>query len=1171
MNDKRGNPDKMTIQKKVMGLFNHRNLLLTLCGILALASAPDARLAKVSAEGDLVAEPVKNVDVNWISGYNGNASSGAVMVVTGSTIAIDLSAHSEWLYDDDLVLSAVSNSASASAGIDGHTLKVTIASAGDASIQLKASKSGATTVVDTLLFRSVKIGDTNGDGTVTSADALYITKVVNARTPLSDEEANKLDINRDGVVTSADATLLLSKYVGKSGSQTSAYIVNVKEVNDAPVVTHASIAGILKLGETLTANYGYADPEGDAEQGTTFQWFRGTSPDGSDKTAISNAQGKTYAVTDEDVGDYLFVRIVPGAADGITTGEPVIAAEAAAVPDTTPPEIDGDLFPVGFLAKNAMNENFVMHFNEDVKAGEGKIVLRAKDDDSQIAAYGAYDASNVTFAGHVVTIANPGLADVTAYYIEVEPTAIRDTAGNAYAGIAGSASWSFTTPDTTGPLAVSMDPADEAADAYANADLVLTFNENVKAVPDKNVRIYKADATEAASYAADDSAHVVVNGSKVTIKQSVLRESESYYITIDAGAFADLSDNGYAGLTDPQAWNFAVPDRTSPVLGGTSPLNGAVQVGRNEDFVLTFDEDVVAVPGKTAIIRDASTNGAVAQIAVDDPSLTTVAGATVTLRNPGLDDNASYYIEVPAGAFRDASGNETSAIGGASDWHFATTDTIAPTLASTTPVAGGVSLGGTVDLVMTFDEDVSANSGKRITVRKQNGDDEVAWFSANDTDRVSIVGNRVAISGLRLDDTTDYYVLIDNGAFSDRFGNPFPGIASPADWTFSTPDSRLATAVDLEDFTEANLKASEGAVLMLSVAGDALNDGLTTDDFQLNHAPAGLTLIGVDSAGDGSYILYLDFDGTDITEDVTNFSIAIRGSALASGKPITTGTMTISAEKGPNMTALSPANGSIGADKRGRLAIDYDAPISAVSGKKITIRRKSDDGVVEIIDAGNSAKVNVNGSRVTISPNLLLDQTDYDVDVEQGAFVASSGAAKGVSGRTDWSFKTLEAIPGPYFSDYLDGGDGRIAFTVYNPGMTYNLSNYSVWVYRYLNGSHVVQSYEVPMADGVDQYIVISSIFYDFMDVTTSWYYNQNIDLYNPSQYTLNALVVKDKSGKIIDVLGDPSATTASPFMPAGGTLVRKTQTFGGVSSYHDEQWNSFPKGTYQYFSHHTN
>ncbi|MEK0317335.1 Ig-like domain-containing protein [Cohnella sp. 56] len=2093
--------------------WHRKSQILTLTVLLGVAPLAQAGTANAAGEA-ILAAPVKNLDVKWIAGYAGNNASGAPIEINGSTMTIDLANHTSWQIKPGMKLSASSDSTAVSVSIVGSKLAVTVLGAGTANIDLKAATDdGSVSATDRVQFLITKIGDTTGDGLVTSADALYITKVVNSKVPLSDEEINRLDINRDGKVTSADATALLANYVGKTGPQSFTYIVSIKEVNDAPFVTEAAISGTLKTGATLTAASAYRDVEADAEGVSEYKWYKGLAADGSDKAPIAGATNRTYAVQDEDVGYFLFAEITPVAAEGKTRGETVIVSTDMAIPDTTPPALaatnaltptgtvakgdmakdfvmtftekvkagagsiklrkvsggseavsyaandtahvtiagdtvtiknpgledvtayyveveptaivdlagnayagtqgsttwtfttpdttapillsktpaagsqqapksagvdfvltfnepvkavtgkkvqiyrvgdteplrayDADsanvvvngttvsikhpeltetesyevrieagafadlsdnafagltsgwsftvpdttppalaatnaLTPTGTVAKGDMAKDFVMTFTEKVKAGAGSIKLRKVSGGSEAVSYAANDTAHVTIAGDTVTIKNPGLEDVTAYYVEVEPTAIVDLAGNAYAGTQGSTTWTFTTPDTTAPVLVSKTPAagsqqapksagvdfvltfsepvkavsdkyvwiyrgaettpfltynatdsanvvvngtsvsikhleltetesyevrieagafadlsdndfagltsgwsftvpdttapalaatnaltpmgtvakgdmakdfvmtftekvkagtgsiklrkvsggseavsyaandtahvtiagdtvtiknpgledvtayyveveptaivDLAGNAYAgtqgsttwtfttpdttapvlvsktpaagslqapkseSVDFVLTFNEPVKAVSDKKVQIYRVGDTEplraydadsanvvvngttvsikhpeltetesyevrieagafadlsdnafagltsgwsftvpdttppalaatnaltptgtvakgdmakdfvmtftekvkagagsiklrkvsggseAVSYAANDTAHVtiagdtvtiknpgledvtayyveveptaivdlagnayagtqgsttwtfttpdttapvlvsktpaagsqqapksesvdfvltfnepvkavtgkkvqiyrvgdttplwtydvdsanvVVNGTTVSIKHPELTETESYEVRIEAGAFADLSDNAFAGLTS--GWSFTVPDTTAPVISGVAPANQTVRVNASSDLTISFNEAVRAVAGHAIkVYNAASPSTPLAVIQADDTAHVTISGGKVTIANPGLSDNAAYYVDVPAGAFEDLAGNAAPAIAGSSAWSFRTPDTIAPTLTTKTPADGAVTNSKDFEATLKFSEPVKAAAGKHITIYKASDDTEALKFDADDTVNVNINGNTVTLPFMHMDDDTAYYATVDKGAFTDAEGNEYAGITGKTAWRFTTPDVfpptavtlspvRQATGVSLTDdfvihfsepvltgngtirifratdnaliasytaddttkvtvngsqatirnpgladeteyyieissfafrdaagnkfsgftgeqgvwrfttpdtaapvistltpahqgtgvsqtddikivfnenikavsgkriairnaaddslfaefdaadtanvtvsgktllvahakladamayyvdveagavtdttgnafagisgksawrFTAADSRTFEvqnvsdlsekqmnedgGAILILTITGDQFQfdtekdsngdpvldaDNMpvmffNTANIQLNHAPAGVTILSADKIDDGSLMLSLDFDGTPMSADVTDFSVTVVPSGLVSGKTITSNAMTITAL--PRMLAITnrtPAAGETDTDKRGALGITFDKAVTAAAGKTISIRRKSDDGLVQSINANDASKVTVNGAAVTIQPNMLNNLTDYYVQMDAGAFVSGDGSASpAISAKTDWPFRTIEEIPGPYFSQYLDAGDGRIALELYNTGAQ-DATGYSVVVYKYMKATKTIQTTNVPILKIVPNmpFIYIDTIFYDAFDKMNIWYYNDELDLYNPNSFSVTAIVLKNSSGKVIDVLGNPNATTDAPFMPSGGTIIRKPQTYGGSPKFQLGQWNSFPKGTLNYFGTHTN
>ncbi|WP_249865464.1 S-layer homology domain-containing protein [Paenibacillus konkukensis] len=172
-----------------------------------------------------------------------------------------------------------------------------------------------------------------------------------------------------------------------------------------------------------------------------------------------------------------------------------------------------------------------------------------------------------------------------------------------------------------------------------------------------------------------------------------------------------------------------------------------------------------------------------------------------------------------------------------------------------------------------------------------------------------------------------------------------------------------------------------------------------------------------------------------------------------------------------------------------------------------------------------------------------------------------------------------QGAPELFFSQYLDGGDGRIAIELYYKGdgdPSHKATGYSVDVYQWAQGKMQITSTKIasfsdrPAENGVYAgvpYIFINAIFYDYFDLTNTSYYNNELNLYLNDGNTV-ALVLK-KDGQVVDVLGDPNSHER--FMPNGGTIIRKRGIYTGSKSFSDQgEWTSYPKGTYQFFGAHT-
>lgn len=332
------------------------------------------------AEGNTLLKPVKNIDVGWISPSSQlNEPQKAAIEVDGGRILLDLASHTSWRPEGiDSVTVSSSNDSIANASIEKGKLAISIRSYGTVQLTLYSVDSDGQSFVDTLQLVINKIGDTTGDGVITSADALLIMRAVNGIITPTSEQMNSFDINRDGKITSADSALLLSQYVGKNnGPAASNYIVSIQSVNDAPVAYNVKPAVMSMINGKLTAqaDYKYLDAESDMEGSTLIKWYKGSLLDGSDKQLIPNATGKQYIVESSDEGAYLFYTVTPVATMGTLHGVMVGSPASEQLPDQAPPVVTDVAAPANRYYGSGQTLKFTVNMSEPVSVSGGSPVM----------------------------------------------------------------------------------------------------------------------------------------------------------------------------------------------------------------------------------------------------------------------------------------------------------------------------------------------------------------------------------------------------------------------------------------------------------------------------------------------------------------------------------------------------------------------------------------------------------------------------------------------------------------------------------------------------------------------------------------------------------------------------------------------------------------------------
>ncbi|MCT7956699.1 Ig-like domain-containing protein [Laspinema palackyanum] len=459
-------------------------------------------------------------------------------------------------------------------------------------------------------------------------------------------------------------------------------------LNTAATATYTSGSGT----NTLSFNYTVA-----AGQNTNDLDYANT-------TALSLNGG---TIKDSATNNAILTLPSPGAANSLGANKNLLV-------DTTAPTATS-FTPVDNATNIAVGANLVVNFNEAIQKGTGNIVIKKVSDNSVVETIAVTDAK-ITVSGSTVTI-NPtaDLAADTDYYVEIANGAIKDSAGNNYAGITGATAWNFKTAlpaDTTAPTATSFTPVDNATNIAVGANLVVNFNEAIQKGTG-NIVIKKVSDNSVVETIAVTDAKITVSGSTVTINPTAdLAADTDYYVEIANGAIKDSAGNNYAGITGATAWNFTTADTTAPTATSFTPGDNATNIAVGVNLVANFSETVQKGIGNI-VIKKVSDNSVVETIDVTSGSVT-ASGSTVTI-NPSLDlDEATdYYVEIAAGAIKDLANNNYAGITGATPWNFTTADNTAPAvpvIATISTDSGTANDGITNDATLIFSGTAEANS-----------------------------------------------------------------------------------------------------------------------------------------------------------------------------------------------------------------------------------------------------------------------------------------------------------------------------------------------------------------------------------------------------------------------------------------------------------------------------
>ena len=234
------------------------------------------------------------------------------------------------------------------------------------------------------------------------------------------------------------------------------------------------------------------------------------------------------------------------------------------------------------------NRDISLFFSENIHAGTGTIRLYQSDGslaESFDVATGVGGAGgSVDFNGSWVDVSpKADLLPGTDYYVQIDPTAVKDSTNHSYAGIGDHTTLNFKAVDSV-PRLSGSDPSDNGTMEF-DRNLSLWFSENIHAGTG-TLRLYQADGTPVESFdvatgLGGAGGSLSFNGSSVDINpKGDLLPGTDYYLQIDPTALKDSTDHSYAGISDNTTLNFKAVDSV-PTLSWSEPSdNGTLEFNR---------------------------------------------------------------------------------------------------------------------------------------------------------------------------------------------------------------------------------------------------------------------------------------------------------------------------------------------------------------------------------------------------------------------------------------------------------------------------------------------------------------------------------------------------------------------------------------------------------------
>ncbi|WP_338552162.1 Ig-like domain-containing protein [Paenibacillus sp. KS-LC4] len=682
--------------------------------------------------------------------------------------------------------------------------------------------------------------------------------------------------------------------------------------------------------------------------------------------------------------------------------------------------------------------NFTFYFSEPVQLNNGSISLIRSDDTSIaqqfVISNGVIQGASVFFSGNAMTLdPDLDLEDSTSYYIDISSGAVIDLKGNLFSGFYHF-TWNFTTGDFNPPILTSTLPTSNSANLEGPFSLI--FNESMQ-FGHGEIQFYKqGESTPAHTISITNdriyNAFVQINsGHAFAFYPSFsLEQDTDYYVLVTSGAFVDLSNNPFAGLLDSTLWNFTTLDE-KPYLIDYTPARVA-GVPLDTDFTFYFSEPVQLNNGSIFLHR--SDDASIAQQFVISNGV--IQGASVSFSgnamtlDPDLDleDSTSYYIDISSGAVIDLKGNPFSGFY-RYFWSFTAEDFTPPTLTSVRPMSANVSLQGLLSLSFTeptqlghgeiqfFKQGVST-SVHTISIR--NGKIYNASFTKTSSQDFTLYPS------FKLEQDTDYYVLVTSGAFVDSSNNPFAGLLDSTVWNFTTVDEKpyltnytpsFVSDVPIDTnlsfhFTEP-VQLNSGVISLIR-----LNDESVAQQFVISN---GVIQDASVSFSGNAMTLDPDQDLEEFTSYYIDISsgafIDLKGNSFSGFYHFKWSFMTKDLTP-PAIISISPTHDNVGLN--GPFSLVFDEPVRLGEGK-IQIFKKGTSIPTEIISVANNNADTAYFEQPlgnVFNFNLysrITNDTDFYVTITSGTFMdLNNNPFPGLLNSTEWNFTTLNLAPYVY-------------------------------------------------------------------------------------------------------------------------------------------------------------
>ncbi|PJE53347.1 DUF4347 domain-containing protein, partial [Marinomonas sp. BSi20584] len=442
----------------------------------------------------------------------------------------------------------------------------------------------------------------------------------------------------------------------------------------------------------------------------------------------------------------------------------------------------------------------------------------------------SFNAGTLTILGKTLTITpSADLDEATMYAIRVDGNAVRDIAGNTYAGISDNTTLNFTTgvTDSVAPTFLSIQRSSDAVITGSTTSFTLTFNEAVNVV--------------AGDFVLNASGTVVgtigtISGSgtnTITVNVTGISGVGTLGLNLKSGhTVTDLAGNDLVTVEPADDEAYTV-DTLAPTLISINRVDSATTNADSVQFIAVFSETVTGLGIDDFELTGTATNGA-------NISSVTGTGNGFVITISGVDGDGTLGVQLKSAAtVNDIAGNALTATTPSALLETYTIENTAPTATAIITTNTALSTADSVTFDVTFSEAVTNVSMDDFEI---SGDvtGAISAVSGSGSSYTVTVSNIVGDGALGLNFNSGQNII-------DIAGNALAGTEPATDESY-TIDNTLPTVTSISRGMVNQVAAGTATDVVFTVVFNETVSGLATGDFAVTGNAANTGVSSVSSA-----------------------------------------------------------------------------------------------------------------------------------------------------------------------------------------------------------------------------------------------------------------------------------------------------------------------------------